>query len=446
MAVSKFSKIGQGRQRNSDKNANLATDLCCMRPLYNFLTHTASLGLSMAGVVNPKLKAFVRGRKPVFHQLRSELDHSRPTVWFHCASLGEFEQGLPIMEGIKASYPNSQLLVSFFSPSGYGMRRDHPVADAVVYLPLDTPANARKFIDLADPALAIFVKYEFWPNYLEELHRNNIPTLLVSGVFRPDQVFYKWYGGIMRKALNRIEHFFVQDMASARHLAQVVPDERITHSGDTRFDRVSHQIEADNNLPFADEFVDDKLCLVCGSTWPEDMAVLLPFLNASQDLKIILAPHRMDGGEIEAMENQLDKKVIRYSQREGRPLADYDVLIVDTIGLLSRLYSYADIAYVGGAMGNSGLHNILEAATFGVPIVIGKNFQKFPEAVKLEDIAGLYSVKDPEDCSAVLEKLVNDKRFREQTGMICGHFVNANTGATKAVLDYIDRLHRDRLV
>ncbi|WP_342750424.1 3-deoxy-D-manno-octulosonic acid transferase [Aureitalea marina] len=315
----------------------------------------------------------------------------------------------------------------------------------MIYLPLDTRANARRLVELVDPAIAIFVKYEFWPNYLFELEKRSIPAILVSGLFRKDQAFFKWHGGLLRKALGTMEHYFVQDQHSSRLLAEL-GQKNITVSGDTRFDRVSHQIEQDNQLDFADEFVKGQLCLVGGSTWPEDMAVLLPFLNQTNNIKTILAPHTMDKDKIDAMVSSLDKKVIRYSEREGKNLADYQVLIVDTIGLLSRLYSYGDIAYVGGGMGTSGLHNILEAATFGVPIVIGKNYQKFPEAVKLEDIAGLHTVKNAEECSDILTKLTTDRQFREKTGMICGHYVNSNTGATETVMAYLRKLHADGLV
>lgn len=387
----------------------------------------------------------MRGRKGVFDQLKEGLDPNKKTIWFHCASLGEFEQGVPIMEALKREMPDYQLLVTFFSPSGYIIKKNAPLPDTVVYLPLDTKANAKRFVQLVKPAIAIFVKYEFWPNYLFELDKRNIPAILVSGLFRKDQAFFKWHGGLLRKAMGTMEHYFVQDQHSGRLLGEL-GQKNITVSGDTRFDRVSHQIEQDNSLDFADEFVSGKLCLIGGSTWPEDMAVLLPFLNESKDLKVILAPHTMDKDKIDTMASALDKKVIRYSERGGKDLSAYDVLIVDTIGLLSRLYSYGDIAYVGGGMGTSGLHNILEAATFGIPIVIGKNYHKFPEAVKLEDIAGLYSVNNAEECSQILIKLTNDKQFREKTGMICGHYVNSNTGATETIMAYLRQLHTDGLV
>lgn len=445
MAVIKTTKIGQGEQRNSATIGILAHVIHFMRLLYNFLTYLSIPFLWLAGLFNPKMRQFMAGRRGVLDKLSKQLDTQKNTIWFHCASLGEFEQGVPIMEAIKKEFPAYQLVITFFSPSGYTIKKDTPLADVVVYLPLDTKANAKKFIQLVKPAIAIFVKYEFWPNYLFELERNQIPALLVSGLFRKDQAFFKWHGSLLREALGTMEHYFVQDQHSARLLGEL-GQKNITVSGDTRFDRVSHQIEQDNQLDFADAFIHGKLCLVGGSTWPEDMEVLLPFLNKTEGLKTLLAPHTMDADKLDKLEQSLDKKVLRYSQLEGKDLSQFDVLIVDTIGLLSRLYSYADLAYVGGGMGTSGLHNILEAATFGIPIVIGKNYQKFPEAVKLEDIAGLYSIKDAAECSEIMTKLVTDKNFREKTGMICGHYVNSNTGATETIMAYIRQLHTDSLI
>lgn len=383
------------------------------------------------------MKLFVDGRNGVFETLQENISPTDETIWFHCASLGEFEQGVPIMEAIKKFKPNHKIVVSFFSPSGYEIKKNTPLADVVVYLPLDTPSNARKFIAAINPRLALFVKYEFWPNYLFELQKKNIPTLLVSGVFREDQLFFKSYGGFMRKALTSFEHFFVQE-ENSEELLKSIGFNNITVSGDTRFDRVSHQIEMDNTLKFAEEFKGNSLCIVCGSTWPEDEAVFIDYINkAPFSVKFIIAPHKIEPAKIDEFTSKIVKKTILHSNKDEVNISAYSVLIIDCIGLLSKLYSYADIAYVGGAMGKTGLHNILEPATFGLPIVIGKNYEEFPEAIRLHSLAGLFSITNASECSEIFKKLVENDNFRNKTGMISGHFVNKNTGATRTIMNYI---------
>lgn len=392
------------------------------------------------------------GRKDVFVSLRREIDPSDKTIWFHCASLGEFEQGFPIMEEVKKLLPSSKIVVSFFSPSGYEVKKNTPLAEVVTYLPLDTIKNARKFIEIVHPSLAIFVKYEFWPNYLFELESRKVPTLLISGLFRSKQVFFKPQGGFMRKALRTFDHLFAQDIQSKELLKEINLES--TLSGDTRFDRVSNQIEQNNTLDFMQSFKGSSLCVVCGSTWPEDETVLIEYMNeASEDVKFVIAPHKIDLAKIESFRRNIKKTTILYSEFFGiseianiEDLNDYKVLIVDTIGLLTKIYSYADIAYVGGAMGSTGLHNILEPATFGVPIVIGNNYKKFPEAIKMRQLAGLFSVSNTQEYSEIMNKLVADKSFRSKTGMINEHFINSNTGATQKIMTYITKLHRDGLV
>jgi len=416
-----------------------------MRILYNFLTRISYLFLWIAQYFSKKMKLFVSGRTQVFENLSQHITPEDKTIWFHCASLGEFEQGLPIMEVVKKEFPNHKIVVSFFSPSGYEVKKTTPVADVVIYLPLDTISNAKKFINAVHPSLVLFVKYEFWPNYLFELKNRNIPTLLISGLFREGQVFFKGHGSFMRKALKSFDHIFVQDKTSEK-LLNHINITNVTVSGDTRFDRVSHQIEHDNSLPFISAFKENSLCIVCGSTWPEDKAILLNYINeATEDVKFIIAPHTIDS-KIEQFRKKLKGPSVLYSEKEGKNLADYSVFIIDTIGLLTKIYSYADIAYVGGAMGKTGLHNILEPATFGIPIVIGKNFENFPEAKRLQQLAGLFVVDSATECTEILTKLVTNGSFREKTGMIAGHFVNSNTGATNITLDYITKLHRNGLI
>ena len=377
------------------------------------------------------------GRKETFPILHSKLKREDAVIWFHMASLGEFEQGLPIIEVVKKLFPHHKILVSFFSPSGFEIKKNSPVADAVVYLPLDTKKNVRQFLDAAHLELAIFIKYEFWPNYLNELKSRNITSLLVSGGFRENQIFFKSYGGWMKKSLGTFEHFFVQNQIS-KELLNSIGFQNVTLSGDTRFDRVANQIEQDNSLDFIEAFKGRKLCVVAGSTWPEDEALLEDFINrSSNETKFIIAPHNIKPDQIKSFKERLNKKTILYSEKENKNLSNYQVFIIDTIGLLSKIYSYADIAYVGGAAGNTGLHNILEPATFGIPIVTGNNFDKFPEAKQLQELAGLYSVSTKEELAQILSKLLNDDNFRAQTGQISGHFINTNTGATRIVESYL---------
>jgi len=415
-----------------------------MRNLYSFLTSLSSVGLHAAALFSPKMKQFVQGRKGVLKRLQEAVKPGDQIVWFHCASLGEYEQGVPIMQAVKARYPSYRLLVTFFSPSGYEVKKDSSLGDITLYLPLDTKANAKEFVRLANPKLALFVKYEFWPNYLFELQNAKIPTLLVSGLFRKDQVFFK-RDGLMRKALRSIDHFFVQNVES-ESLLNDIGIKKVTNSGDTRFDRVSHQIEQDNSLDFMDQFVNGSPCLVCGSTWPEDDTVLLDFINGKEGIKTVIAPHNMDEGKIQRLQQNLKRPSLRFSAYKDQDLSKYDVLIMDAIGYLTRLYSYADVAYVGGAMGSTGLHNILEAATFGVPIVIGQHYSNFPEAIRLRSLAGLFSIASAQELNEVMNALFDDKTHREHTGMICGHFVNSNTGATNTIMAYMEKLNGDGLV
>lgn len=410
--------------------------LHAMHTIYNLLIHFVSFGLRIVALFSKKMKLFVNGRRNVYETLQQKISATDKTIWFHCASLGEFEQGVPIMEAIKNLKPDHKIVVSFFSPSGYEIKKNTPLADVVVYLPMDTPSNAKKFISAVHPSFTFFVKYEFWPNYLFELQKRTVPTLLISGVFRGDQIFFKSYGGFMKRALKSFDHFFLQE-ENSEELLKSIGFTNTTVSGDTRFDRVSHQIEMDNTLKFAEEFKGNSLCIVCGSTWPEDEAVLLDYINSSpENVKFIIAPHKIEADKIEDFTKRIVKKTVLHSKIDEVNISDYSVLIIDCIGLLSKLYSYADIAYVGGAMGKTGLHNILEPATFGVPIVIGKNFQEFPEAKRLRDLAGLFSISNAAECTEILNKLILNDSLRNKTGMIAGHFINKNTGATQKIIDY----------
>jgi len=412
-----------------------------MRHLYSIIISIVQAILPISGHFSSKMKLFVKGRKDVFSSLKSHLTDQDRVIWFHAASLGEYEQGVPVMEELLKNYPEYSLVITFFSPSGYEIKKNNAFAKATTYLPLDTPSNARTFLDIIHPELVFFIKYEFWPNYLTELKKRNIKTVLLSGVFRENQPFFKWYGRWMRKSLEAFDHFFVQDTSSVA-AAEALHLHPVTLSGDTRFDRVSRQIEMDNTLDFIKDFKANKLCVVCGSTWQEDESVLVSFINTQKGAaKFIIAPHQIKTEKIAALQQKLQVKSVLFSEKYGKTHSDYDVFIIDTIGLLTKIYNYADIAYVGGALGTTGLHNILEPATFGIPIVIGNHFEKFPEAKKLQQLAGLYAISNQKELNEILSKLLINQKFRSQTGMIAGHFINSNTGATRTVMEYITNLH-----
>lgn len=407
-----------------------------MKVLYNFFIVLTEKLLPVIALFSSKLRLFVSGRKNTFTSLRKELKN-KPVIWVHAASLGEYEQAVPILNRFRKDYSQYQILVSFFSPSGYEIKKNTAIADAVCYLPLDTKKNAKKFIKIVQPKLAIFIKYEVWPNYLAQLQQQKIPCLLVSGLFRKDQHFFKSYGKFMRKVLERFTFIFVQDKNSL-NLLKSYDFRKVAISGDTRFDRVSAQLKIDNKLAFAEEFVAEKPCLVCGSTWPEDETYLADFINNTQEeTKYIIAPHQIEASKIKAFQKSLNKPSILYTEIDGQDLAGFSVLIVNTIGLLTKLYNYADVAYVGGAMGNTGLHNILEPATFGVPIVIGKNFEKFPEAKALQTHDGLFSVKNQAEMNRVLQRLLFHKAEQNNAGQNARDFVIKRIGATKKIMDYI---------
>ena len=413
-----------------------------MHLLYNFSTFLASKLILLSPLFSPKMDLFVKGRKSVINTLKNTLKKGDKTVWFHCASLGEYEQGVPIIKKTKEEFPDHKIIVSFFSPSGFEVKKNDKLADCSVYLPLDTPKNAKNFINLLQPSVAIFIKYEFWPNYLFELKKKNIPTILVSGLFRKDQVFFKFYGGFMRRTLNSFSHFFVQDQLSKSLLKQLKISQ-VTVSGDTRFDRVSDQLSMNNKLDFIALFKQDLFCLVCGSTWPKDESILINYINNfSNNTKFIIAPHDVNNLRIESLRKKLKVKTVLYSEREKYRISDYQVLIIDTVGLLTKVYSYADVAYIGGGigMGANGLHNILEAATFGVPIIIGENYTNFPEAKKLKELNGLFSVATPQEFIDIFNQLKTDASFCEKTGLISKNFIFNNRGATDIILNYLQQL------
>ncbi|HOZ75965.1 MAG TPA: glycosyltransferase N-terminal domain-containing protein [Flavobacterium sp.] len=405
--------------------------------LYNLFVAFAGFVLEIVAVFSPKMKLFVHGRRTVFATLEQKIGREDQTIWFHAASLGEYEQGLPVIEKVKAQYPKHKIVLSFFSPSGYEVRKNNTVADVTVYLPLDSAQNAKRFLDLIHPELVFFIKYEYWPNYLLELKNRNIPTYLISGIFRKDQAFFKWYGGFYRRALDTFNYFFVQNQSS-KDLLVTLGKTNVSVSGDTRFDRVAAILEQDNRLDFVTEFKQNNLTIVVGSSWPKDENLLVDYINKTKrNVKFIIAPHNIKKEQIQELQSSISKKTVLFSEKEGKDLSDYEVLIVDTIGILTKIYSEADIAYVGGGFGNPGVHNLLEPATFGVPIVIGPNYSHFAEATALVNMQGCISISSQSTLNEAFENLIQNEDIRYEKGHICSTFVKMNKGATEVILKQI---------
>jgi 3-deoxy-D-manno-octulosonic-acid transferase len=409
--------------------------------LYNILVHFAGFLLKISAVFNPKMKLFVEGRKNIFETLKQNISTNDMTIWFHAASLGEFEQGLPVMEKIKIKFPSHKIIVTFFSPSGFEVRKNNSVADLTIYLPLDTKENAKLFLELTHPELVFFIKYEYWPNYLNELKKQKTKTYLISGILRENQVFFKWYGGFYRNCLQTFEHFFVQN-ESSKKLLQSLGYQNVKISGDTRFDRVVSILERDNSLGFIEEFKNNTTTIVIGSSWPRDEELLVNFINqSSENLKFIIAPHNIKSEQIQELKKSISKSVILFSEKDSKKLNDYVVLIIDTIGILTKIYNYADIAYVGGGFGNPGVHNILEPATFGIPIIIGPNYTHFAEATALVGLEGCVSISSQKELNDAFSNLILNRDIRHEKGHICSTFVQMNKGATAVILKHIENDH-----
>ncbi|WP_339663235.1 glycosyltransferase N-terminal domain-containing protein [uncultured Polaribacter sp.] len=406
-----------------------------MNFLYNILVFKATILLSIIAFFSKKIKLFVDGRKETFSKI--EILKDQKTIWIHAASLGEFEQARPIIEELKKDYNQYKILVTFFSPSGYEVRKNYDLADVICYMPLDSKANAKKFIETVNPKFAIFIKYEFWPNFLNELKKKEIPTILVSGILRKNQIFFKSYGGFMRKSLQAFDHFFVQNQIS-KELLNSIHFNNVTIAGDTRFDRVSKILEQDNSLDFINQFKDHKYTFVAGSTWKEGEELLVNYINnnATADEKFIIAPHNIKQEAILELQKSINKKTILFSDKTDKNLSEYQVFIIDTIGILTKIYAAADIAYVGGGL-KTGLHNILEPATFGIPVIIGNKYDKFNEAVDLVKIGGCISIKNQEEFTSNLVHLKKDENFRKLTGVINKKYIQNNLGATKLIMNYL---------
>ena len=395
-----------------------------------------TLAVAVAKAMTPvvaksaKTKAFVAVRKALWTQLKG-IPQNKKVVWMHCASLGEYEQGLPVLSALKNNHPEHFYLVTFFSPSGYEVRKNHGIADLATYLPWDTRADVKRFVALVNPVMALLVKYEFWPNLIREVQRQNTPLFLITGLFRQHQRFFKPWGNSHRKLLHGFTHLFVQNKASEK-LLQSIGVQQVSVSGDTRFDRVGASKEP---LAFMDTFVGDRKCIVAGSTWPEDEAVLAEAIRQTPKAWCwLIAPHEIHEVKLDNLMKQLPKGSLRYTQNEEAAFEACPVLVLDTVGMLGRSYPYASLAYVGGGMGTAGLHNILEPAAAGVPIAIGKNYDRFPEAKDLIALGGVTSISTAKECTQQLSGFMQNEALRQEKGNINRTFVTQNQGATQHTL------------
>jgi len=392
---------------------------------------------------NQKADKWLKGRKAIFKELSATFHtNGSPVIWMHCASLGEFEQGLPVLEKLRKQYPGYKLLLTFFSPSGYEVRKNHPAVDHVFYLPMDSPSNASLFLNIVQPSLIVFVKYEFWYYYLHEAKHRNIPLLLVSGIFRKNQLFFKWYGGVNRKMLSYFSYLFVQNNASAELLQTIGVHENVMVSGDTRFDRVISIADNFESIPLIDQFCKDEPTIVAGSTWTEDDEELDHFANTNPSIKCIIAPHDIEEERLKEC-LVLYKHSILYSDYEKAVLSgagvpeNINVLIIDNMGMLSRLYHYAAICYVGGGFGGDGIHNILEAAVYGRPVVFGPEYDKYFEADELLDCGGAFTIEDALELEKLLKELFSDTNMYGEAADASREYVKSRSGASEKVIRYI---------
>lgn len=432
---------------------------------YNIFLLLFRLGMHIAAPFHPKAKKWVQGRKNVFDKLTAAIPPGEKIIWIHCASLGEFEQGRPIIEALrgqgtrykehgasdedqgsqlKAQSSNPKILLTFFSPSGYEVRKDYEGADWVFYLPMDGPQNAKRFLEIVHPSLVIFVKYEFWYYYLKKIKYRDIPLLLISALFRKDMSFFKWYGALQRKILSRFDHLFVQNQESKRLMDEIGLGHITSISGDTRFDRVIEIAEKFQPIPAIEQFAAGSKTIVAGSTWPEDEQVLQKAFNAIGDpsLKLIIAPHEITDKHLSDLQD-LFPNAVRFSQLEKSKIKSQNVLIIDNIGMLSRIYKYGYLTYIGGGMKLMGVHNVLEAAVYDRIVLFGPYYQKYTEAVGLVQSGGALSFRDEKKDGAMLrqliEALLHDRQEYDYRSKAAGEFVRSNRGATEKILHYIEQ-------
>lgn len=414
-----------------------------MNILYNIAIAIYGALLSLGALFNNKAKLFCDGRKGLLKRIASEIDHSKPIIWFHCSSVGEFEQARPLIEWYKENRKEYRILLTFFSPSGYEMRKNYPLADWIYYLPLDTAPNAKKFIEITAPCKAIFIKYEFWYNYLSQLQKRGIETYIVSAIFREDQAFFKFYGGLFRKMLKSFTALFVQDELSRKLLESIEITDNVLVCGDTRFDRVHQITSTSKEFPVIKKFSENSFTILAGSTWPPDEDILASSVKNFSKVKLVIAPHEIHNDHIsKILDTFKGYKLIKFSDSEtlsDAQLTEANVLLIDCMGILSSIYRYGNFAYIGGGFG-VGIHNILEAATYGIPVAFGPNYRKFKEARDLISRQGATSVRSQEEFYALLDKLVKNKNVVEERGKVCLDYVKENLGATNKIIAKIENI------
>jgi len=400
-----------------------------------------AIAVRLVSPFHRKAKKMLEGQSRTFSVLKNTIDRDARYIWFHAASLGEFEQGRPLIEKIRRERPEYKILLTFFSPSGYEVRKNYEGADVVCYLPFDHLHNARKFLKLAHPEIAVFIKYEFWMNYLNKLKKNRIPTYIISAIFRPNQIFFRWYGRNYRKVLNNFEWFFVQNKFSEQ-LLNKYGHHNITVSGDTRFDRVKAIADAAADLPVMERFTDapadgkKPFVLVAGSTWGADEDVIIPYFNAHPEMKLIIAPHEINESRIAELTSKLRRPYLLYSEATEKNVKDADCLVIDCFGLLSTIYRYGQAAYIGGGFGKS-IHNITEAAVYGMPIIFGPVHTKFREALELIEVGGAFPINSREDFEERIAALIASPDLLADTGKKIQNYVVKNLGATQIIFDKI---------
>ena len=411
--------------------------------LYNFAIYFYLLGVAIASLFNEKVRKMWRGERAAFDVLKQKVDPEAKYVWFHAASLGEFEQGRPIMERLRSEHPEYKILLTFFSPSGYEVRKNYEGADIICYLPLDTPINAIRFLRLVRPVMAFFIKYEFWYNYLHILKYRKVPTYSVSSIFRPEQVFFKWYAKKYARVLRCITHFFVQNEQS-RELLEKIGITEVTISGDTRFDRVLQIKELSKRLPLVEAFKNKKQTVeeaykqeykvfVAGSSWPPDEDIFIRFFNEHPEWKLIIAPHVIGNDHLQQIMSKLNRKTVRYTEATPETAAEAQCMIIDCFGLLSSIYHYGEVAYVGGGFG-VGIHNVLEAAVWNVPVFFGPNNKRFQEAQQLLASGGAVEITDYNSFDSAMTLFMNDEKWLKECGSKAGEYVKSKAGATDIVL------------
>ena len=403
--------------------------------IYNLLIHISKFILRLLSIFNSKIQLGVNGREETFNKLKNSIGVKDKSIWFHCSSLGEYEQGLPLFIELKNKHPEHKIILSFFSPSGYEAKKDSSIADIVVYLTLDGTRNCKKFLDLANPELAVFVKSEIWPNYLNEIKKRKIKSILICAVYSPSQMKFN----LLQRAVLKFEYIFTQDEKS-KELFKSIGHNNVVCSGDTRYDRVSLSKNLDEEVKYIKDFVNNNNCLIAGSTWNNDEKIIVDYINNSNsDLKYIIAPHEINEGQINNLKSIINKKTILFSEISKDNINSASVIIVNNIGTLSKLYKYASLAYIGGGFNGEGkLHNSLEAAVFGLPIVIGKYYSKFPEATSMIGNGGMFSVKNKIELKNKIDDLIQSKEMLLQTGKLNSDFINNNIGATTTILNHLN--------